>query len=99
MRGPGSKPTLFFRLVVPATSVFVMTILALIAVLFGDERAPLARLLNRHGNTLLVLEFVAILVLSLLALVLDRRQILKDQQARAGGSDSDSVKPDSVKTV
>ena len=92
MRGPGSKPTLFFRLVVPATSVFVMTILALIAVLFGDERAPLARLLNRHGNTLLVLEFVAILVLSLLALVLDRRQILKDQQARAGGSDSDSVK-------
>lgn len=92
MRGPGSKPTLFFRLVVPATSVFVMTILALIAVLFGDERAPLARLLNRHGNTLLVLEFVAILVLSLLALVLDRRQILRDQQARAGGSDSDSVK-------
>ncbi len=92
MRGPGSKPTLFFRLVVPATSVFVMTILALIAVLFGDERAPLARLLNRQGNTLLVLEFVAILVLSLLALVLDRRQILKDQQAQAGGSDSDSVK-------
>jgi len=99
MRGPGSKPTLFFRLVVPATSVFVMTILALIAVLFGDERAPLARLLNRHGNTLLVLEFVAILVLSLLALVLDRRQILRDQQARAGGSEPDSVKPDSVKTV
>lgn len=94
MRGPGSKPTLFFRLVVPATSVFVMTILALIAVLFGDERAPLARLLNRHGNTLLVLEFVAILVLSLLALVLDRRQILKDQQAQAGGSE-----PASVKTV
>jgi hypothetical protein len=93
MRGPGSKPTLFFRLVVPATSVFVMTILALIAVLFGDERAPLARLLNRHGNTLLVLEFVAILVLSLLALVLDRRQILKDQQTQTGGTQPDSGNP------
>lgn len=93
MRGPGSKPTLFFRLVVPATSVFAMTILALIAVLFGDERAPLAQLLNRHGNTLLVLEFVAILVLSLLALVLDRRQILKDQQAQTGGTQPDSGNP------
>jgi hypothetical protein len=70
-----------------------MTILALIAVLFGDERAPLARLLNRHGNTLLVLEFVAILVLSLLALVLDRRQILKDQQTQTGGTQPDSGNP------
>ncbi len=82
MRGPGAKPTLFFRLVVPATSVFVITILALIAVLFGDERAPLAQVLNRYGNTLLVLEFVAIIVLSILAMALDRRQILRDQRSQ-----------------
>ena len=88
MRGPGSKPTLFFRLVVPATSVFVITILALIAVLFGDERAPLPRLLNRHGNTLLLVEFAAILVLSVLAMVLDRRQILRDQQLQAESGES-----------
>ncbi len=93
MRGPGSKPTLFFRLVVPATSVFVITVLTLIAVLFGDERAPLPRLLNRHGNTLLVVEFVLILVLSVLAMVLDRRQILKDQRSQAGNSDTTPVDP------
>ena len=93
MRGPGSKPTLFFRLVVPATSVFVITILALIAVLFGDERVPLPRLLNRHGNTLLLVEFAAILVLSVLAMVLDRRQILRDQKLQAESSDSGPVDP------
>ncbi|GDX91833.1 MAG: hypothetical protein ACK5TG_17295 [Planctomyces sp.] len=93
MRGPGSKPTLFFRLVVPATSVFVITILALIAVLFGDERAPLPRLLNRHGNTLLLVEFAAILVLSVLAMVLDRRQILRDQKLQAESGDSGPVDP------
>ncbi|MEY3226144.1 MAG: hypothetical protein RLZZ536_763, partial [Planctomycetota bacterium] len=93
MRGPGSKPTLFFRLVVPATSVFVITILALIAVLFGDERAPLPRLLNRHGNTLLLVEFAAILVLSVLAMVLDRRQILRDQKLQAESGDPGPVDP------
>lgn len=93
MRGPGSKPTLFFRLVVPATSVFVITILPLIAVLFGDERAPLPRLLNRHGNTLLLVEFAAILVLSVLAMVLDRRQILRDQKLQAESGDSGPVDP------
>ncbi|MFN5437248.1 MAG: hypothetical protein ACK5ES_21980 [Planctomyces sp.] len=93
MRGPGSKPTLFFRLGVPATSVFVITILALIAVLFGDERAPLPRLLNRHGNTLLLVEFAAILVLSVLAMVLDRRQILRDQKLQAESGDSGPVDP------
>ncbi|MFN5976253.1 MAG: hypothetical protein ACK48U_17550 [Planctomyces sp.] len=93
MRGPGSKPTLFFRLVVPATSVFVITILALIAGLFGDERAPLPRLLNRHGNTLLLVEFAAILVLSVLAMVLDRRQILRDQKLQAESGDSGPVDP------
>jgi hypothetical protein len=73
--------------------VFVITILALIAVLFGDERAPLPRLLNRHGNTLLLVEFAAILVLSVLAMVLDRRQILRDQKLQAESGDSGPVDP------
>ena len=61
MRGPGSKPSLLFQLVIPATAVFVITILSLIAVVFSDPRAPLAQLLNRHGNTLLVGEFVVVI--------------------------------------
>ena len=41
-----------------------------------------AQVLNRYGNTLLVLEFVAIIVLSILAMALDRRQILRDQRSQ-----------------
>lgn len=77
MRGPGSKPSLLFQLVVPATAIFVITVLSLIAVLFSDQQAPLAKLLNRHGNTLLTAELVVILVLSLLAMTVDRIQTLK----------------------
>ncbi|MBL8816238.1 MAG: hypothetical protein JNL58_09420 [Planctomyces sp.] len=80
MRGPGSPPGLLFRLVVPATAVFIVTILSLIAVLFSDERAPLAKFLNRNGNSLLAVEFVVIIVLAILAMIVDRRQILRDQQ-------------------
>lgn len=85
MRGPGSKPSLLFQLIIPSTSIFVVTILSLIAVLFSDQRAPLAQLLNKHGNSLLVAEFVVILVLSFLAMAVDRIQTLrnmkKDQQS------------------
>ena len=56
MRGPGSRPSLLFQLVVPATAVFIITILSLIAVLFSDERAPLAQWLNKNGNLLLLAE-------------------------------------------
>lgn len=77
MRGPGSKPSLLFQLVIPATAVFVITILSLIAVVFSDPRAPLAQLLNRHGNTLLVGEFVVVIILSILAMAVDRIQTLR----------------------
>ncbi len=74
MRGPGSRPSLLFQLVVPATSVFIITILSLIAVLFSDERAPLARWLNKNGNALLAAELVAIVGLAVLAMTFDRIQ-------------------------
>ena len=77
MRGPGSKPSLLFQLVIPATAVFVITILSLIAVVFSDPRAPLAQWLNQHGNKLLVGEFVVVIFLSILAMAVDRIQTLR----------------------
>ena len=77
MRGPGSRPSLLFKLVVPATAIFAITVLALIAVIFSDPRAPLAQFLDRHGNTLLLAEFVVVIVLSLLAMTVDRIQTLR----------------------
>ena len=77
MRGPGSKTSFLFRLIIPVTAVFIVTVLSLIAVLFGDQRAPLARWLNDYGNTLLLVEFAVVLMLSFLAMAWDRWQILK----------------------
>ena len=90
MRGPGSKPSLLFQLVIPATAVFVITILSLIAVVFSDPRAPLAQLLNKHGNTLLIGEFVVVIILSILAMAVDRvqtlRQIKQDRLQQTGNT-------------
>ncbi|MCR9202266.1 MAG: hypothetical protein NXI04_26790 [Planctomycetaceae bacterium] len=77
MKRPQTKPALLFRLVVPATVVFILTILALIACLFGDPNAPVAQWLNANGNRLLIVEFVAVIVLSLLAMVVDRVRTLR----------------------
>jgi hypothetical protein len=90
MRGPGSKTSFLFRLIVPVTAVFIVTVLALIAVLFGDQRAPLSRWLNDYGNTLLLVEFAVVLVLSFLAMAWDRWQILRSPKDTPTPSDSTS---------
>lgn len=79
MRRPGSKPSPLFQLVIPATAIFIVTILSLIAIVFSDQRAPVAQWLNRYGNTLLVTEFAVVIFLSLLAMTMDRRQTLKEE--------------------
>ncbi|MEY3176411.1 MAG: hypothetical protein RLZZ436_4325 [Planctomycetota bacterium] len=84
MRRPGSPASLLFRLIVPATAAFVITILAMIAVLFGDDRAPFARIINQYGNLALVLEFIAVVVLTLAAMTADRLATLR--QLRDGRS-------------
>lgn len=80
MRGPGSKPSLLFQLLIPSTAIFIITILSLIAVLFSDQRAPVAIFLNKHGNSLLAAEFVAVMLLSFLAMAVDRMQTLRDMK-------------------
>ena len=78
MRGPGAPASLLFKLIVPATAIFIVTIMSLIAVVFSDQRAPLAKFLNAYGTNLLLLEFVAVMGLSFLAMTLDRIRTLQD---------------------
>ena len=99
MRGPGSRPSLLFRLVVPATSIFIVTILSLIAVLFSDERAPVARFLNRHGNTLLTVELIVVVVLAFVAMAVDRWRTLRDiasEHDRSEGSEHPPAAPEAA---
>jgi hypothetical protein len=80
MSDPESRRNPFFPLVVISSAAFVVTILALVATVFGDERAPLARLFDRYAGRLIGGEVVVILLTGLLALVVDRRQALRSQQ-------------------
>jgi hypothetical protein len=71
----------FFPLTVVFSSLFIVTILALVAVLFGDPRAPVALWLDRCASWLLGAEVAGILSAGLAALVVDRRQTLAIAQA------------------
>ncbi len=66
------RPNLFFRLVIVAGCVFLVTIFALVATIFGDPESPVARFLNKHGGTLIAAEVAATLLLGLLAMAVDR---------------------------
>lgn len=99
MRGPGSKPSLLFKLVIPATAIFVITILSLIAIVFSDPRAPVAQWLNQHGNTMLLIEFVVVIILSLLAMTVDRIQTLKQLKEEARTQTDSVTKPDETSSV
>lgn len=78
MRGPGSPASLLFRLIVPATAIFIVTVMSLIAVVFSDQKAPVAKFLNAYGSMLLVVEFVAVMGLSFLAMTVDRIRTLRE---------------------
>lgn len=67
----------FFRLVALAGALFVVTILALVAVPFGDPAAPVAQWLNRNGGVLIGAEVALILVLGFMAMLVDRRQTMR----------------------
>jgi hypothetical protein len=67
----------FFPLAVFFSAAFIITILAFVASVFGDERAPLARLFDQYAGRLIAGEVAAILLTGFLALVVDRRQTLR----------------------
>jgi hypothetical protein len=81
MRRKGSPPGLLFRLIIPATAAFIITIFATLAAPFGNQQAPIWKFLDRNGDRLLLTEFVVVILLTFFAMAWDRRQILKDANA------------------
>lgn len=78
----------FFPLTAILSALFVLTVLATVAATFSDERAPLAKLLDRHGTTLIVIEVAAILFVGLLALTVDRAQAPKRNASESPAAES-----------
>jgi hypothetical protein len=65
---------ILFQLTALAATVFIITILALVATLIGDPAAPINDWFNRNGTTLLIVEVVSIIVFGLAAMTADRQE-------------------------
>jgi len=63
-----------FQLTAFASTVFIITILAMVAMMLGDPFAPINVWFNKHGTTVLISEVVAIVVLGLAAMSADQRE-------------------------
>jgi hypothetical protein len=75
---------LFFPLAAFCSALFIVTILAMLASVFGDERAPLAQLFDQYAGRLIAGEVAAFLITGFLALLIDRRQALRAQRGQTG---------------
>ena len=85
MKPPRTKPSLLFRLIVPATVMFIMTVLCLVASIFSDPESPQAQWIDQHADSLLLWELIVVLVLAVLAMAIDRRRTLRglDEELRS----------------
>ena len=74
--------SLFFRLVIGAAALFIVTVLAIVAAVFSDPSAPAVQFLDQHGGTILEIEVIATLLIGFLALAIDRWQTLRTMRAQ-----------------
>jgi len=80
MSEPARPRNPFFPLAAFASALFIITILALVAGLLGDSRAPIAQLLDKYAGRLFAVEVAAILITGFLAMFVDRRQTKRAQK-------------------
>lgn len=69
------RPNIYFKLAAAVSALFVITILAFVANIFGDPNAPPAQFFNRHGGLVLMGEVVVAVTLGFMAMAADRRDI------------------------
>jgi hypothetical protein len=74
-RGPG----VLFHAAAGATALFVLTVLVMIATLFGDPEAPFNDWLNRYGTMLLIGEVALIAITACAAMAWDQRATRRDE--------------------
>ena len=66
-----------------ATTIFIVTILAMVAMLVGDQNAPANLWFNANGAVVLTVEVVAIGVLGMAAMIADRYETLRELEEKA----------------
>ena len=68
-----------FFLTAAVTTAFVITILAMIAMMLGEPTAPVNLWFEKHGGTLMLVEVIGIVLFGFAAMTADRRETLREQ--------------------
>ena len=90
---PASKrASLLFQLSALSAVVFIVTVLALVAMVFGDQSAPATKWLNRNAGKLIAAEVAATLLLGFAAMTQDRRQTLREQPEEVSDPIDDALR-------
>ena len=82
MTVPQRTLNIWFRLVIVGCSIFILTILVMLATAFSGGLGVLTRFFNDRGFLLLGIEVAVILVLAVAAMAADRRQTLRTIRER-----------------
>ncbi len=77
---PPKRASILFQLTACSSVLFIMTILAMVASVFGDQSAPAAKQFNRHVGKIIAFEVGATLLLGFAAMTQDRRQTLAERE-------------------
>ncbi len=79
-----SSKVLFF-VTAAATAIFIITILAMVAMLVGDPLAPVNVWFNKNGAMVMTVEVIAIGVSGMSAMIADNRETRKEFRERGRG--------------
>lgn len=85
---------ILFQLTAFASTAFIITILAMVAMLLGDPMAPVAVWFNQQGTVVMVVEVVAIIILGLAAMTADRKETLRSKQTPSADMDAEATEPE-----
>ncbi|HET6423365.1 MAG TPA: hypothetical protein VFG20_06760 [Planctomycetaceae bacterium] len=80
MANPPRGPGILFHLTAAATTAFIISILAMVATLFGDPAAPINLWINDYAGAVLGIEIAAIAVLGTAAMMNDARVTRRERQ-------------------
>ncbi len=87
---PPGELNFFFRLAVASSAVFIITIFALVAALFGNPQAPPAQFLNAYGGVLIAGEVGVILFVAFVAMAVDRIRTVRNAPPVVETADSEA---------
>ncbi|WP_010587048.1 hypothetical protein [Schlesneria paludicola] len=73
----------FFFLTAAATTIFTITILAMVTMPLGDPGAPVNGWFNRYGAVVMTAEVLAIGILGMTAMITDHAETSREKQAKA----------------